>query len=675
MKTPLLKRLGLIALAAALAAGAFSALSWGMGQNSKVIKPAAVSDPRFEGPVRAPEFPSRLEWLNTDKPISLKNLQGKIVLLDFWTYCCINCMHVIPDLKKLEEKYPEELVVIGVHSAKFENEKSTDSIRQAIMRYEIKHPVVNDANMEIWDQYAVRAWPTLVVINPNGRIIGIESGENIFEPFDTFIGETIKYFDARGQLKRSPLKNSLEAAKREDTLLSFPGKIHADSANQKLFISDSNHNRILITDIEGNIEDVIGNGRIGQADGAFEKAELNHPQGVYREGDFLYIADTENHLVRKADLKKRALETVLGTGKKAEIPGVLGQGRQVPLSSPWDLFVTKNKLFIAMAGSHQIWQADLETWEAAPYAGSGGEARLDGPLHSAALAQPSGITSDGSSLYFADSEVSSIRKADLGPDGKVTTLIGEDLFVFGDVDGPKEKARLQHALGITYAQTKLFVADTYNSRIKIVDPLASTSESLAGTGKHGYKNGTFEEAQFFEPGGLAFLNEKLYISDTNNHQVRVLDLKTRQVSTLELKGFEKLAKHAFEDFSGKKIRLPEKELKEGKVTVKVSFNLPPGYKYNENSPMHVNVKSEGQSVVRINAPSKFSEEDRKSFPIEIPLTAKVGSNVLVLEAVIYYCKKDSSICLFEQVSYELPLLVKSSGPSSADIKVDVRPKK
>lgn len=665
-----MKVLALAALALAICVPAMA-----ISDKPKMPRPVPAADPRLEGLVYAPEFPSQLEWLNTDKPLSLKSLQGKIVLLDFWTFCCINCMHVIPDLKKLEEKYPEELVVIGVHSAKFSNEKNTESIRQAVLRYEIKHPVLNDANLETWNLYAIKAWPTLVLINPEGRIIGAESGEDIFELFDGIIAETIRYFDAKGLLKRSPLKNALEAAKREDTLLSFPGKIHADNLNKKLFISDSNHNRILITDADGNIEDAIGNGRIGQTDGAFEKAELNHPQGVFRDGDFLYIADTENHLIRKANFKTRTLETVLGTGQKAEIPGIRGVGRQVPLSSPWDLLVLNGKLFIAMAGAHQIWQADLNTWEAGPHAGSGGEARVDGPLKQAALAQPSGIASDGARLFFADSEVSSVRAADLSAAGNVTTLIGEDLFEFGDVDGGKGVARLQHPLGVAYAQAKIFVADTYNSKIKIVDPFGFTSASLAGTGKHGYKNGSFEEAEFFEPGGLAFMDENVYVADTNNHQIRVLDLKARTVSTLELKGFDKLAKHAFEDFSAPAVRLPEKKVKEGKVAVQVSFNLPSGYEYAEDAPMHVDIKAKGVTVVRINAPQKLPGEGRKSFPIEIPLNAVKGKNDLELNAVVYYCKKNSKICLFEEIRYVLPLFVGPQGSSSVTVQIKVEPKK
>ncbi len=637
---------------------------------SMAPKPAKppVSDPRLDGLVRAPEFPSHLEWLNTDKPISLKNLQGKIVLLDFWTFCCINCMHVIPELKKLEEKYPEELVVIGVHSAKFENEKNTDSIRQAILRYEIKHPVLNDKDMETWQIYGVHAWPTLVLINPDGRIIGNQSGEDIFELFDGIISETIRYFDAKGRLKRSPMKLALEEAKREDTLLSFPGKIHA--AGGRLFISDSNHNRILITDSEGNIQDSIGSGAIGQKDGDFETAELNHPQGTFLEGDFLYIADTENHLVRKADLKNRTVNTVLGTGEKATfVYGLKGVGTSVPLNSPWDLLARKGKLYLAMAGSHQLWIADMVTWDAKPFAGSGAEARVDGPLEKAALAQPSGISTDGTRLYFADSEVSSVRAADLDPSGKVETLIGEDLFEFGDIDGGRETARLQHALGVAYDRGLLYVADTYNSKIKIIDPEKKTSRSFAGTAQRGLKDGSLSEAQFYEPGGIAVMDGKIYVADTNNHQVRVIE--NEKVRTLQLSGLEKLAKRVLKNFRGRVVRLPEYKIREGKNMLDLSFALPEKYKFNAEAPIHLAARSSGQTLAEMSANPTEVEKNSSSILFQVPLTSVKGKHILTVDGVFYYCKKEGGVCLFEHIRYELPLDVSAAGPSEISLKVDV----
>src|SRR5262249_11036894 len=369
----------------------------------------------FEGEVNAPEFPGGIEWLNTEKPLSLRELRGKIVLLDFWTYCCINCMHIIPDLKKLEAKYAKELVVIGVHSAKFTTEKGTDNIRQAILRYEIEHPVINDRDFDVWNSFTAHAWPTLVLINPKGKVVGAHSGEGIYELFDTVIGELAAYFRAKNELDEKPIKFKLEKFSAPPSLLSFPGKVLADEKGNRLFISDSNHNRIIITSLDGSVQDVIGDGSIGAKDGGFAEAEFNHPQGVALNGDTLYVCDTENHLIRKVDLKARTVETFVGTGEQARNFNIEGMGKNVALNSPWDALVHNGMLYIAMAGAHQLWVVDLKTGAAKPYAGSGRENHTDGKLLEAALAQPSGVTTDGKSIFFADSEISSIRSAALNP--------------------------------------------------------------------------------------------------------------------------------------------------------------------------------------------------------------------------------------------------------------------
>src|SRR6267142_1118931 len=262
--------------------------------------------------VCAPEITGGRGWLNTDKPLTIAALKGKVVLLDFWTYGCINCIHIIPDLKKLERKYPNELVVIGVHSAKFDNEKDTENIRRIILRYELEHPVYNDAEFKVWQSYGIRAWPTQILIDPGGYVIGSVSGEGNYELIDQVVGKVVDDFRQRGELNEEPLKLTLERAKVGDVPLAFPGKILADQKSERLFIADSNHNRIVITKLDGTLIDVIGNGTAGAADGSFEKASLYRPQGMALDGDSLYVADTENHLIRRVDLKAKTVETVRG---------------------------------------------------------------------------------------------------------------------------------------------------------------------------------------------------------------------------------------------------------------------------------------------------------------------------------------------------------------------------
>lgn len=274
---------------------------------------AQVKQPR----VRAPELNGHKGWLNTDKPLSLAALKGKVVLLDFWTYGCVNCIHIIPELKKLEAKYPNQLVVIGVHSAKFENEKETENIRKIILRYEIEHPVVNDADFNIWNSYGVNAWPTRILIDPAGYVIGAVRGEGQYEDVDKVIADTIAEFRKRGELNEQPLKLALEKAKVGDLPLAFPGKVLADEKSNRLFIADSNHNRIVITKLDGTLIETIGNGKAGLVDGSFDKANFNRPQGMALDKDFLYVADTSNHAIRRVNLKTKMVERVAGTGKQA----------------------------------------------------------------------------------------------------------------------------------------------------------------------------------------------------------------------------------------------------------------------------------------------------------------------------------------------------------------------
>jgi len=632
----------------------------------------ALTEDVLDGRIHAPDFPEGLLWLNAENPISMAHLNGKVVLLDFWTYCCINCMHVIPDLKKLEEKYADELVVIGVHSAKFTNEKDSEAIRQAVLRYQITHPVVNDNNFQIWQAYGAKAWPTFAIINPAGRVVGMHSGENVFALFDNVIGQIVKHFDAKGELSRRKMSFGSEAMKQEQTLLKYPGKIAADATAARLYISDSNHNRILTTTADGKVEFIIGSGMPGNQDGSFTEARFNRPQGVCLDGDILYIADTENHTIRAANLKSKKVTTVLGTGTQAHQDNVAGAGAKVALNSPWDLLVRDGKLYIAMAGAHQLWVADIDTWQVSPFAGSGREARIDSTLLEAALAQPSGLTTDGGTLYFADSETSSIRSADLASSGSVNTIIGSDLFDFGDIDGDASVARFQHPLGVLYHDGKLFVADTYNHKIKIVDPVQRTATTFAGTGQPGFKDGDLKTAQFNEPSGLALLGSKLYVADCNNHQIRMIDLGTGTVSTLMFRDLAPVATRTMDNFSGREIKLQPNRVKSGAARISVALVVPDGYKLNELAPFYVDFSSSEQSAVEIVAQPEQIVLNRTTGEFEIPIETGSGEAVITLETVVYLCKADSPACLFDMVRVRIPVTVDPKGPGMFGVAIPVR---
>jgi thiol-disulfide isomerase/thioredoxin len=637
--------------------------------------------------VRAPEITGGRGWLNTDKPLSLAALKGKVVLLDFWTYGCINCIHIIPDLKRLEEKYPNQLVVIGVHSAKFENEKETENIRRIVLRYEIEHPVYNDAEFKVWQSYGIRAWPTQILIDPAGYVIGSISGEGNYDPIDKAIAKAVEDFRQRGELNEEPLKLTLERAKVGNLPLAFPGKVLADAKGDRLFISDSNHNRIVITKLDGTLVETIGNGDRGLADGAFDKASFYRPQGMALDGDNLYIADTENHLIRRADLKARTVNTIAGTGKQSRDYFKQGPSREVALNSPWDLQLVGRTLYIAMAGPHQIWKLDLEKEEVSTFAGSGREARLDGPLLEAGFAQPSGLATDGKSLFVADSESNIIRAIDLNS-GQVKTVVGGDLFEFGDVDGQGDEVRLQHPLGIFALDGKVLIADTYNHKIKQLDPAARSVKTLFGTGKPGQTDG--KSPSLYEPGGLSVANNKLYIADTNNHAVRVVDLKSKEISTLRIKGLEPPA--ALTALAGtdvdtgpnaEELVLALQRLRANQDgTVVVQVDLPAGYHLNPMAPQRYRVSIEsGEQQIGLVSPAgtgtngrdKEVKETSKSLrlPLRIPFRAyDTGKAELRVQVTLFYCREDNTgTCRIKTLIWRAPIEVVTDAIASNEIKI------
>lgn len=471
---------------------------------------------------KAPEFSSGLHWLNVSKPLSLRDLRGKVVILDFWTYGCINCMHVIPDLKRLEAKYGSKLAVIGVHSPKFENEKNLDTLRSVVIRYGLVHPVVNDTQFTLWRQYGIRAWPTLVVIDPAGGIVGGVSGEGHYDVLDKRIGDLLNRFAA--QIDTTPLPLTLEKNKASASPLAAPGKIAANGGS--VAIADSLHHRILLTDAKGKITQIFGGGTAGFKDGSPSTARFFSPQGLCFGDGGLYVADTGNHAIRFIDIARRSVTTVAGNGRQAGSVGAEAKGTEVGLSSPWDVACRDGTLYIAMAGSHQIWRLNTRTQRIALFAGSGREDIADGNLSAAAFSQPSGLSLFDHWLYVADAEDSAVRRIDLRSGSeKVETLVGTGLFDFGDHDGAFANAKLQHVQGVAALdKDRILIADTYNHKLKMLDLRSRTVASLAGNGKPG------KEFNLNEPGGLAVLGDTALIADTNNNRIVSYDLRTGRIS-------------------------------------------------------------------------------------------------------------------------------------------------
>jgi sugar lactone lactonase YvrE len=687
---------GAVLLSLALLGGAGSA-ALAQGEGGGTGKGGEGLGSRQAGRVRAPELSGGRGWLNTDGPLTMAGLRGKVVLLDFWTYGCINCIHVIPDLKRLEAKYPNQLVVIGVHSAKFENERETENIRRVVLRYGVEHPVVNDAGFKIWDAYAVNAWPTQVLVDPAGYVVKVVRGEGHYEELDSAIGSLVEEFRRREQLDERPLKLALERAKTAALPLAFPGKVLADERGDRLFISDSNHNRVVVARLDGTFLYSVGSGEAGLADGAFERARFRQPQGLALDGETLYVADTGNHSIRRVDLKARTVEVVAGTGAQSREYGAGdGPARGVALSSPWDLQLAGRSLYVAMAGPHQLWRLDLESGRISVFAGTGLEARRDGPRDEAAFAQPSGLATDGRTLFVADSESNIVRavalseSAGVKPKSQVRTLAGGDLFDFGDRDGPGDEARFQHPLGLAYHDGRLLVADTYNHKIRTLDPRTGEVRTLAGNGRPGQRDGS--GATFYEPGGISIAAGTLYVADTNNHAVRAVDLRTKRARTLAIRGLAPPPAAAqntaeadddAEESGGpagpnaEQLKPVVQRLAPGEASLTFDVSLPEGHHLNPSAPHRYQLEVEegterlqlaavGTKAAEPGARRLTATDKSLGLPLRVSLVAAgEGTATLRARLTLYYCREDNTgVCRVKTLDWLVPVEVTSAAPTA-----------
>ncbi|MCB9365938.1 MAG: redoxin domain-containing protein [Calditrichaeota bacterium] len=616
--------------------------------------------------MRAPEFPRDFAWVNTDRPLFMQGeLRGRIVVLDFWTYCCINCMHILPDLEYIEHKYVgQPVVVIGVHSAKFDNEGDQNNILTACHRYDIAHPVIVDENHRIWTEYGVRAWPTLAIVDAEGRMVGQLSGEGNREILDGVISALLEEGREKGVLASGPPEFKPASRVPSASGLAFPGKVFAQA--DRVFVADSNHDRVIIADSSGQVLAIAGSGKKGQADGAFENAEFDNPQGMAwdSERNLLYVADTDNHLVRKLDIGSKTVTTISGTGEQVYDRTGGGIGTAQGLNSPWDLVLDSNTLYIAMAGPHQLWTLDLPTGVARAWAGSGSENIKDGTgTRSAALAQPSGLARDGDWLYFADSEVSAVRRANL-KDAEVQTLVGSGLFDFGDQVGGFNRTLLQHPLGVAVYKGDVLVADTYNNKIKRLDVANKLATEFIGSGNPDRSTESLKSLSLHEPGGVSVNGDWLYIADTNHDRVIRVSLADGAWSEFALRGLRSMEsvmqKHDVEvtttiPYSG------------GDLALSLGADLPRGVHLNKEAPLAYVLSGNGRQI------EGLAVKPELPVRVVVPEDALRGGDGLSAMLSLSYCTdEDAGLCVPISIGWTIKLDSESSAPKEAILTAQVK---
>ncbi len=619
----------------------------------------------------APEFPPGLTWFNVSEPLSFEKLRGKIVLLDFWTQGCINCQHIIPDLERLEREFADSLVVIGVHTGKYTEEQEDAAVAEAIARYNRKHPVVNDPDYVIWRQWGVRAWPTVVLIDPRGSVVGGASGELVYQRFQPVIEAVHEEFTARGLIDRTPIPLDLEATVAS-TFLAFPSEVLADEEGGRLFIADAGHHRIVVTDLSGRVVTAYGSGEAGFANGGPSEARFRDPQGLELspDGNTLWVADTRNHALRAIDLVENEVTTIAGTGQRGYQQFTAGDPLSTALASPWDIHYHDGSLYIANAGTHQIWALDLEVNYLTVFAGTGRENIDDGHrLNTATLAQPSGITGDGTYLYWVDAESSSLRRVPFTGFGDVETLIGTDLFDWGDADGPAGAAQIQHAQGLALGDGVVYIADTYNHKIRALSLADLSVTTVAGSGARAWLDATGGSAGFEEPNGLSLAGGKLYLADTGNNVIRTIDPSSSAVSTLSLTNLAAANPRLPED-GILRVQLPVQVVAPGVGTLRITFSSPRDSHLNSAAPSRFELTSSSAEVVQLSETVVTWQTEEVSFTIPIPIELRVGEAEITGEGVVYFCRTgEEALCLIQRVQLVVPVRV-SAEASAGEVVVE-----
>ncbi|XP_043958530.1 NHL repeat-containing protein 2 isoform X2 [Gambusia affinis] len=603
------------------------------------------------------------------------------------------------------------LVIVGVHSAKFPNEKVLDNIQSAVLRYDICHPVVNDSEATLWHELEVSCWPTLLLLGPRGNLLFSLVGEGHSERLTLFADGALRYY--REQLKTHSVGIKLYRDSLPPSILSFPGKVAVDQGNKKLVIADTGHHRILVvSSATGELLHVVGGPGRGRQDGILSEASFNSPQGVAIKGDAVYVADTENHLIRQVDLVQGRVSTLAGVGTQGTDKEGGAMGPQQPISSPWDVTLgtaggaEDNVLWIAMAGTHQIWALFLEDGKlpkggdykagtCVRWAGSGSEENRNNAYpHKASFAQPSGLAlaaeEPWSCLYVADSESSSIRTLAL-KDGAVKHLVGGErdplnLFAFGDVDGKGVDAKLQHPLGVAWSaeQSRLYVADSYNHKIKVVDPKTKQCTTLAGTGEAGDTLGPqFSKTCFNEPGGICISGNLLYVADTNNHKIKVLNLDSNSVSLLHI-STECTDSASVKPLGVTKVPtlpksaarkdLPPVTASAGQtVILSLTMSLPEGVKLTNEAPSCWALSAEGNEWLLENQVASGGIVDltqplRVSAKLPAAVKESDGNPSLRLSVWLFYCLEEGKACTMKAASFSQPLQINAS-PGDGEVTV------
>ncbi|MER5487417.1 NHL domain-containing thioredoxin family protein [Streptomyces sp. NPDC002812] len=600
--------------------------------NDAAPAPTPAPAPRRRARVRAPELIGKGGWLNTGgKDLTLADLRGRITILDFWTFCCVNCLHVLDELRELEEKHRDTLVIVGVHSPKFVHEAEHAAVVDAVERYGVHHPVLDDPELATWKQYAVRAWPTLVVIDPEGYVVAQHAGEGHAHALAKLVEELEAEHEAKGTLRRGDGPYVAPEPVAGD--LRFPGKaLVLPSGN--LLVSDTTRHQLVELAPDG--ESVVR--RIGGGERGFGPEAFSEPQGLALLPDgSVVVADTVNHALRRFDPATGAVETVAGTGRQWwQGSPTSGPALDVDLSSPWDVAWWQGRVWIAMAGVHQLWTWDPETDTVAVAAGTTNEGLHDGPAAEAWFAQPSGLAATEDRLWIADSETSALRYVEVDREGDgyaIRTAVGSGLFDFGHRDGDAAQALLQHPLGVTaLPDGSVAVCDTYNHALRRYDPATDQLTTLA--------------TDLREPSDAVLVGDDIVVVESARHRLTRLRLPEEAVRV---------------DAVAHRTQRAATEVAPGTLRLDIVFQAPSGQK------LDTRYGPSTRLLVSSTPPELLTAGDGAGTDLfrELTLNPDLTEGVLHVSAMAASCDDDPEneypACHVHQQDWGVPLTITPSG--------------
>jgi thiol-disulfide isomerase/thioredoxin len=582
--------------------------------------------------VRAPELIGKGGWLNTGgKELTLADLRGKCVVVDFWTFCCINCLHVLDELRELEQRHSDTTVIVGVHSPKFVHEAEHQAVVDAVERYQVHHPVLDDPELTTWKQYAVRAWPTLVVIDPEGYVVAQHAGEGHAHAIEQLVTELEAEHEAKGTLRRG--EGPYVEPEAVATDLRFPGKALVLPASGNLLVSDTTRNQLVELAPDG--ETVLRRIDGGGSGGSGGSGGFNEPQGLALLPDGrVVVADTVNHQLKSYDPATGEVTVLAGTGRQWwQGEPTSGPAREVSLSSPWDVAWWRGEVWIAMAGVHQLWAYDPESGTVRVAAGTTNEGLVDGPAAEAWFAQPSGLAATEDRLWVADSETSSVRWVDT--DDVVHTAVGTGLFDFGHRDGEAGQALLQHPLGVTaLPDGSVAISDTYNHALRRYEPTTGQVTTLA--------------TDLREPSDAVLVGDDIVVVESARHRLTRLRLPEEAVRV---------------EAVAHRTRRAATEVAPGKLRLEVVFQAPSGQK------LDTRYGPSTRLLVSATPPELIAEGAGTGTDLgrEVLLAPGVAEGVLHVSAMAASCDDDPAnaypACHMHQQDWGVPVRVVEGGGS------------